>query len=201
MTTFQPLDVIRVSVTSPAAEVVSNRDVEVAKLIDVSKCIGCKACQSACLEWNDKRPPVGENAGDYENPADLHAGYVHGDALHRVGQSQNGQPRMAHPQGWLHALRGPRLSQGLSVARRHRAICERDRGLPTRHERPGRRTELPRHSLLREGRVRSISPVFHRPDRVAYKCTLCSDGSPLGRNRPVSSRARRTPSCLERRRK
>jgi formate dehydrogenase iron-sulfur subunit len=27
---------------------------EVAKLIDVSKCIGCKACQAACLEWNDK---------------------------------------------------------------------------------------------------------------------------------------------------
>ena len=71
MTPFQPLDVIRVSVTSPAAEVVSNRDVEVAKLIDVSKCIGCKACESACLEWNDKRPPVGENTGDYENSAGL----------------------------------------------------------------------------------------------------------------------------------
>jgi succinate dehydrogenase/fumarate reductase-like Fe-S protein len=26
---------------------------EVAKLIDVSKCIGCKACQTACMEWND----------------------------------------------------------------------------------------------------------------------------------------------------
>ena len=30
----------------------------VAKLIDVSKCIGCKACQSACLEWNDVRIPI-----------------------------------------------------------------------------------------------------------------------------------------------
>ena len=27
----------------------------VAKLIDVSKCIGCKACQSACVEWNDTK--------------------------------------------------------------------------------------------------------------------------------------------------
>ncbi|HTQ83799.1 MAG TPA: formate dehydrogenase subunit beta [Pseudolabrys sp.] len=43
----------------------------VAKLIDVSKCIGCKACQSACLEWNDKRAPVGENVGVYDNPPDL----------------------------------------------------------------------------------------------------------------------------------
>ena len=41
------------------------------KLIDVSKCIGCKACQSACMEWNDTRPPVGENHGVYENPMDL----------------------------------------------------------------------------------------------------------------------------------
>jgi formate dehydrogenase iron-sulfur subunit len=43
----------------------------VAKLIDVSKCIGCKACQSACLEWNDKRTPVTENHGVYDNPLDL----------------------------------------------------------------------------------------------------------------------------------
>ncbi|SKA31990.1 formate dehydrogenase subunit beta [Consotaella salsifontis] len=44
---------------------------EVAKLIDVSKCIGCKACQSACVEWNDTDPGVGENVGVYENPGDL----------------------------------------------------------------------------------------------------------------------------------
>jgi formate dehydrogenase iron-sulfur subunit len=43
----------------------------VAKLIDVSKCIGCKACQAACLEWNDKRQEVGTFAGSYDNPADL----------------------------------------------------------------------------------------------------------------------------------
>jgi formate dehydrogenase iron-sulfur subunit len=55
---------------------------EVAKLIDVSKCIGCKACQAACLEWNDRREEVGVNSGSYQNPDDL---YAH--ALHRVGQS------------------------------------------------------------------------------------------------------------------
>jgi formate dehydrogenase iron-sulfur subunit len=43
----------------------------VAKLIDVSKCIGCKACQAACMEWNDVRPPVGTFEGSYDNPADL----------------------------------------------------------------------------------------------------------------------------------
>ncbi len=45
--------------------------VPLAKLIDVSKCIGCKACQSACMEWNDLRDEVGENVGVYDNPTDL----------------------------------------------------------------------------------------------------------------------------------
>ena len=44
---------------------------EVAKLIDVSKCIGCKACQVACLEWNDRTEQVGFNYGVYDNPVDL----------------------------------------------------------------------------------------------------------------------------------
>src|SRR5262245_22749457 len=44
---------------------------EVAKLIDVSKCIGCKACESACLEWNDVRADIGTNVGVYDNPPDL----------------------------------------------------------------------------------------------------------------------------------
>ena len=28
------------------------RDIEVCKLIDTTTCIGCKACEVACLEWN-----------------------------------------------------------------------------------------------------------------------------------------------------
>ncbi len=43
----------------------------VAKLIDVSKCIGCKACQSACIEWNDTHPAIEDNVGTYMNPHDL----------------------------------------------------------------------------------------------------------------------------------
>ena len=46
---------------------------EVAKLIDTSKCIGCKACQVACSEWNELRAEVGHNVGVYDNPSDLGA--------------------------------------------------------------------------------------------------------------------------------
>jgi len=31
----------------------AKRELEVAKLIDVTTCIGCKACEVACVEWND----------------------------------------------------------------------------------------------------------------------------------------------------
>ena len=29
------------------------RELEVCKLVDVTTCIGCKACEVACVEWND----------------------------------------------------------------------------------------------------------------------------------------------------
>ena len=54
------------SVPQPARKLTS-----VAKLIDTSKCIGCKACESACLEWNNLREEVGYNHGVYDNPLDL----------------------------------------------------------------------------------------------------------------------------------
>jgi formate dehydrogenase iron-sulfur subunit len=54
------------TVPQPARKLTS-----VAKLIDTSKCIGCKACQSACLEWNDLRQEIGFNHGIYDNPLDL----------------------------------------------------------------------------------------------------------------------------------
>jgi formate dehydrogenase iron-sulfur subunit len=49
--------------------------VEVAKLIDISRCIGCKACQAACMEWNDVRDEVGgwktSPVSAYDAPVDL----------------------------------------------------------------------------------------------------------------------------------
>ncbi len=68
---LQSLDVRNRSATTfqgPSAR----STLEVAKLIDVSRCIGCKACQAACMEWNDLRSqPVGVNEGFYTNPPDL----------------------------------------------------------------------------------------------------------------------------------
>src|SRR5258706_4173119 len=71
---LQSLDIIRRSATTtPSPSARAEATTEVAKLIDVSKCIGCKACQVACLEWNDMREEVGINTGVYQNPHDLTA--------------------------------------------------------------------------------------------------------------------------------
>lgn len=69
---WQSLDIRRRSATTtPMPQ--ARESVEVAKLIDISQCIGCKACQVACMEWNDLRPEVGVNVGVYDNPPDLAA--------------------------------------------------------------------------------------------------------------------------------
>ncbi len=41
----------------------ATREVEVCKLVDTTICIGCKACEVACVEWNDHpfRPTVFDN--------------------------------------------------------------------------------------------------------------------------------------------
>lgn len=72
---YQSQDIIRRSATNGFTPAPQARDhqQEVAKLIDVTTCIGCKACQVACSEWNDIRDEVGHNVGVYDNPADLTA--------------------------------------------------------------------------------------------------------------------------------
>lgn len=65
-------DIIARSATTTVPPSVRQQQ-EVAKLIDTTKCIGCKACQVACSEWNELRDEVGHNHGTYDNPQDLTA--------------------------------------------------------------------------------------------------------------------------------
>jgi formate dehydrogenase iron-sulfur subunit len=46
---------------------------EYVKLIDVSKCTGCRGCQLACKQWNSQPAKQTENYGTYQNPPDLQA--------------------------------------------------------------------------------------------------------------------------------
>jgi formate dehydrogenase iron-sulfur subunit len=66
----QQTDILKRS-ASMAAPPSARKTLELGKLIDVSRCIGCKACQAACMEWNDLRPSVGSFNNSYTNPPDL----------------------------------------------------------------------------------------------------------------------------------
>src|SRR5689334_8642865 len=72
MSVLQALDLRRRSASPvPAPAAGKPAAIEVSKLIDVSKCIGCKACQTACLEWNQLDQSIGYFDGSYNNPTDL----------------------------------------------------------------------------------------------------------------------------------
>ena len=67
---LQSLDIKARSATTTQSPSV-RKTTPVAKLIDISKCIGCKACEAACMEWNDLRDVVGVNNGEFDSPRGL----------------------------------------------------------------------------------------------------------------------------------
>ena len=46
---------------------------EYAKLVDISRCIGCKGCEIACKEWNELGIEPTENFGSFQSHRDLSA--------------------------------------------------------------------------------------------------------------------------------
>src|SRR5262245_23326989 len=47
----------------------------VSKYIDTSTCIGCKACEVACQEWNDLRTVTTHQLGSYQTMPTLNADF------------------------------------------------------------------------------------------------------------------------------
>ena len=97
----------------------------VAKLIDTSTCIGCKACEVACQEWNDLPNAHTVQDGSYQTLP------IAGRRLLEPHQVPRGRGRrqlqLADAQGSVHALRGSGLPQGLPRAGRHRPVLQRHR--------------------------------------------------------------------------
>jgi formate dehydrogenase beta subunit len=64
------LELKRISATTTPAPGIREAE-PVAKLIDTSTCIGCKACEVACQQWNDLPPEVTVQSGSYQTLPDL----------------------------------------------------------------------------------------------------------------------------------
>src|ERR671922_3098152 len=73
MSTELGLSIRRKSATPAGATGIRRDTTEVAKIVDIDLCIGCKACEVACKEWNDLPAEETHNFGSYQSHEDLTA--------------------------------------------------------------------------------------------------------------------------------
>jgi len=168
---LQSLDIRRISATTvPAPQVREPVTGSVAKLIDVSKCIGCKACQTACMEWNDLRDEIGHNVGVYDNPADLSE---HSWTVMRFSEYENDAGDLE----WLIRKDGCMHCEDpgcLKACPSPGAIVQYTNGIVDFHE----------ENCIGCGYCVTGCPFnvprLSKKDHRAYKCTLCSDRVAVG---------------------
>ena len=65
------LAIRRMSASSTPAPGIRSEGPEYAKLVDISRCIGCKGCEVACKEWNELGIEPTENFGSFQSHRDL----------------------------------------------------------------------------------------------------------------------------------
>lgn len=166
---LQSLDIQRRSATTTPSPAV-RQTTEVAKLIDVSKCIGCKACQSACMEWNDIRDEIGTNTGIYDNPRDLTADSWTVMRFSEVEVEKDKLEWLIRKDGCMHCADPGCLKACPAPG----AIIQYSNGIVDFHE----------ENCIGCGYCIAGCPFnvprISRKDNKAYKCTLCSDRVGVG---------------------
>src|SRR3569832_1263255 len=166
---LQSLDIkARSATTTPPPRV--RNPVHVAKLIDISKCIGCKACQAACMEWNALRDEIGTTVGLYDNPRDLTDQSWTVKRFSEVEVEQGRLEWLIRKDGCMHCDDPGCLKACPSPG----AIVQYANGIVDFHE---------EHCIgcgyCITGCPFNI-PRISKKDSKAYKCTLCSDRVSVG---------------------
>jgi len=166
---LQSLDITsRSATTTPSPGVRETQ--KVAKLIDVSKCIGCKACQVACMEWNDLRDEVGTNQGVYDNPLDLTDKSWTVMRFSEVEVEKDKLEWLIRKDGCMHCADPGCLKACPAPG----AIVQYSNGIVDFHE----------ENCIGCGYCITGCPFnvprISKKDNKAYKCTLCSDRVGVG---------------------
>ncbi len=71
----QPLEIKRSSASMWGTRTELRQMPTVSKYIDTTTCIGCKACEAACVEWNDLRAVATHQEGSYQTMPELDANF------------------------------------------------------------------------------------------------------------------------------
>jgi len=165
MATAQTMNIVNRSATTAPMPVKSNPDIAVAKLIDESKCIGCKACQVACMQWNDNRDEIGSTVGVYDNPADLTTKSWTVMRFNEVERADGGLEWLIRKDGCMHC-EDPGC---LKACPAPGAIVKYENGI----------VDFVKDNCIGCGYCVAGCPFnvprISKDDHKAYKCTLCSD--------------------------
>ena len=170
MSSLQSQDVVARSATTTPPPRARSSTPQVAKLIDVSKCIGCKACQVACMEWNDLRDEVGTNVGVYTNPMDLTAQSWTLMRFYEVEPEPNHLEWLIRKDGCMHCADPGCLKACPSPG----AIVKYANGIVD---------FISEHCIGCGYCIKGCPfdvPRISPQDNKAYKCTLCSDRVGVG---------------------
>jgi formate dehydrogenase iron-sulfur subunit len=159
------MNIVNRSATTAPMQLKSNPDIAVAKLIDESKCIGCKACQVACMQWNDNRDEIGSTVGVYDNPADLTTKSWTVMRFNEVERADGGLDWLIRKDGCMHC-EDPGC---LKACPAPGAIVKYENGI----------VDFVKDNCIGCGYCVAGCPFnvprISKDDHKAYKCTLCSD--------------------------
>ncbi len=167
---LQSLDIKARSATTTPSPGARTAVTEVVKLIDISKCIGCKACQAACMEWNDLRDKVGTTTGTYDNPRDLSDQSWTVMRFSEVEVQAGGLEWLIRKDGCMHCADPGCLKACPAPG----AIVQYTNGIVDFHE----------ENCIGCGYCITGCPFniprLSKQDGKVYKCTLCSDRVAVG---------------------
>jgi len=145
----------------------------VAKLIDTTSCIGCKACEAACQEWNDQGLTVGvakSDDGTYQTLPDLRHDFWNLIKFRETTREDGSFTWLMSKYQCMHCVDAGCLEACPApgaIFRRENGIVDfdHDKCIGCGYCITGCPFDVPR-----------LSPVT----RKVYKCTLCSDRTSVG---------------------
>ena len=141
-----------------------------AKLIDTSKCVGCRACQIACKQWNGLPAEKTTFTGFYENPVRFTANSWTRVVFREYADDATGDVT------WYFAKKGCMHCTDAACEK----VCPAG---AISHSETGAVITDPRKCIGCNYCVASCTfqvMAFNQKENISQKCTLCSDRQAIG---------------------